>query len=398
MPSEAKLGGCKDVPPSPFKKLGQKRKDDENEDPNFCPPLKRHHSNSSNSPTSFSTSSSSYYSPSQMASFISSSPNPQKVDSPNSATSTPLKSPTPFSKKSVVLNRYLEESANLKEEEAPSDTDEEVIKTRSNGTEKELFSPSYLSKHDLSSNETLEIKPRLLALDDSEDESEVDEEESEEQIVEEFDPYLFIAQLPPRDENQDCQVVLPPKSLGQHKNTLVLDLDETLVHCGIEPLEGAEMEFPVEYQGQTFNIYVRKRPYLENFLQKVSQLFEIVVFTASQKIYADTLLDLLDPHHKYIQHRLFRDSCIFVAANYLKDLSVLGRDLSQVVIIDNSPQAFGYQLDNGIPIESWFGDEDDRELQKLLPFLEKLSAATDVRPLIREKYKLYQKVEQKKTQ
>jgi Dullard-like phosphatase family protein len=386
MPSETKLGDYKDIPSSPSKK----RKDDENEDPNFYPPLKRHHSES-NSPTSFS---SSLYSPFRMVSFISSSPNSKKEASPNPAISTPLKSITSFSKKSVVLNRYLEESSNLGKEEASNDTDEEIIKTRNTEKENTLFSPHFLTKQDLSSNEALEITPRLLNLDDSEEESEI--EESEEQIVGDFDPYLFISQLPPRDESQDRQMVLPPKSLTQHKVTLVLDLDETLVHCALEPLEDADTKFPVEYQEQTLDIYVRKRPYLEDFLQKVSQLFEIVVFTASQKIYADTLLDLLDPHHKFIQHRLFRDSCIFVAGNYLKDLSVLGRDLSQVVIIDNSPHAFGYQLDNGIPIESWFDDEDDRELQKLLPFLEKLSTATDVRPLIREKYTLYQKVEQKK--
>ena len=182
--------------------------------------------------------------------------------------------------------------------------------------------------------------------------------------------------------------MLPPKSPHAPPLTLALDLDETLVHCSIAPLSSPSLTFPVTFNGVNYHVYVRLRPHLLTFLRALKGQFEVLIFTASQQVYADTLLDLLDPKRELIEHRVFRDSCVCVEGNYLKDLHVLGRELSSVVIVDNSVQAFGYQLDNGIPIESWYEDQNDRELLDLLTFLTQVREQKDVRPFLRDYFNL----------
>ncbi|XP_076885644.1 uncharacterized protein LOC143535211 [Bidens hawaiensis] len=224
--------------------------------------------------------------------------------------------------------------------------------------------------------------------------SDIQMDDSECEEFDEFDPYFFIKNLPELASVVPVyrRVLLPKQTRSCPSTTLVLDLDETLVHSTLEPCDDADFTFTVNFNLEDHIVYVRCRPYLKEFMESVAGLFEIIIFTASQSIYAEQLLNVLDPKRKVFRHRVFRESCVFLEGNYLKDLSVLGRDLARVIMVDNSPQAFGFQVDNGIPIESWYDDRTDQELLNLLPFLESLVRVGDVRPLIADKFNLRERI------
>lgn len=237
-------------------------------------------------------------------------------------------------------------------------------------------------------------------------ESDTDNEESEDESLEQLEvitnttcdlttlePYLFIRGLP---SQVDFRVVLPNKVDSTPAVTLVLDLDETLVHCSTQPMVLADFKFDLTIDGLVNAVWARKRPFLEEFLSYVRGKFEVILFTASQEIYASRVMDFLDPL-AVVRKRLYREACVQVDGNFVKHLGVLNRDLSKVVIIDNAITSFGFNVDNGIPIESWFGDDptqDDTELIKLIPLLDKLATADDIRPILRETFKLADKIEQ----
>ncbi|KAI8819615.1 HAD-like domain-containing protein, partial [Fimicolochytrium jonesii] len=168
---------------------------------------------------------------------------------------------------------------------------------------------------------------------------------------------------------------LAPEDVG--RKCLVLDLDETLVHSSFKAVAQADFVIPVEIDGQYHSVYVLKRPGVDAFMKRLGTQFEVVVFTASLSKYADPVLDMLDKH-KVVKHRLFREACIHHRGNYVKDLSMLGRDLKDVIILDNSPASYIFHPTNAVPVSSWFNDPNDSELLELIPFLEDLKQIDDV--------------------
>ena len=156
--------------------------------------------------------------------------------------------------------------------------------------------------------------------------------------------------------------------------TLVLDLDETLI------------SFQINELGKGI---IKMRPGLFNFLRKVKQKYELVVFTAGTKEYAEPIIDIIEKREKFFIKRLYREHTIYRNSNYIKDLSKLGRNLSKIIIVDNMPQNFCLQRDNGILISNYFGqDNGENTLDILLDILLKIAQriGRDVRNEIK-KYK-----------
>ena len=86
------------------------------------------------------------------------------------------------------------------------------------------------------------------------------------------------------------------RKLNSPASLQVLDLDETLIHTDLMDNNSPECWFKMVINNGVKYVHVGKRPYLDEFLQHCSTLFEVVIFTASLKHYANAVIDRLDPN------------------------------------------------------------------------------------------------------
>ncbi|GLJ07496.1 hypothetical protein SUGI_0068280 [Cryptomeria japonica] len=166
---------------------------------------------------------------------------------------------------------------------------------------------------------------------------------------------------------------LPPMDLQKSRKTLVLDLNGTLLHLSRDPLpDSLTVEFKIEGMEQMQKLYVMKRPGLNELLQELCSIYEMVIFTKNGKNFTDALLKQLDPNEAAVPmtHRLYADSCVVknpITPVFIKDLSLLDRDLSKVILVDDKPY-YSYQCENGFPVSVLMGDKNDRMLFQLIDF------------------------------
>lgn len=168
--------------------------------------------------------------------------------------------------------------------------------------------------------------------------------------------------------NIDTKIMFPYiKEPSQKFYTLVLDLDETLIHS-------------VVHENKIKKIYYR--PYLFDFLKYFKLHCEIIIFSACHREYGNFILELIEKEigYKVFDYKFYREHTTFVNGKYIKDLSKIGRKLDRTIIIDNSIESFELQKDNGILINSYLpdineyndDDDDDDSLYELAIILKNI--------------------------
>lgn len=192
----------------------------------------------------------------------------------------------------------------------------------------------------------------------------------------------------------------PQSAADAGKLTVVLDLDECLVHSRLssdqeayrheeerksDPKALDEFVFQLE-DGEV--VRCNKRPGLQSFLEAASKEYEIMAYTAGIESYAGPLLDHLDPRGTIFRYRLYRDSCIYAGGIYTKDLARFNRPMNRIVLVDNNALCFLPQLGNGVPISAFYDDQNDTALTVLASFLARIKNEPDVRPFLRKSFNL----------
>ena len=150
--------------------------------------------------------------------------------------------------------------------------------------------------------------------------------------------------------------------------TLVISLDETLIH------------FKIDNKMKNNNKgVIQLRPWLNEFLSEIKPYYEIIAFSNGDKKYTELILNAIDKNKIFFDNKLCRNNCIIMNNDFVKDISILKKDINKIIIVDNLIQNYRLHLENGINIKSFYGEINDKillELKKILIKIAKLGGDT----------------------
>ena len=192
----------------------------------------------------------------------------------------------------------------------------------------------------------------------------------------------------------------------EQKKLLILDLDETLFHSefrtlvNYKHLDKLKRKTKCKVKTMTFTkddckifFEVFFRPHLMDFLNEINKYFDLAIFTASVKEYADTVLEYIDPKNQFFKFRLYRDACIPIGNNiYVKDLRIVKNfDAKNIILMDNSLYSFMNQPSNGLIVNSFIMDYKDNQLLNAKQYLiNHIAKSNDVRKINNKWFKFDQ--------
>jgi len=179
------------------------------------------------------------------------------------------------------------------------------------------------------------------------------------------------------------------KSKYAGKKTLVLDLDETLIIA--TALELTTYDSIVKYveEGNEMKVYVKFRPFLKEFLEDMSEFYELIIYTSAEQDYADKILETMPFVKDIFAYRLYCPQCIVKESQYLfkmLDLLTENRDLKDLIIVDNTVRNYCLFVRNGIPITDYKGSNTDYQLVYLARYLRELAQQEDIRISIKNDF------------
>ena len=166
--------------------------------------------------------------------------------------------------------------------------------------------------------------------------------------------------------------ISPPFIFSQTKKryTLILDLDETLIHLR-QKKQVVNIKNDVNINinnisDYNYNSDKEKNKYLLqfrvglfSFLTLLKPFYEIISFTSATKEYADVIINEIEKKRNFFDFKFYREHCTIYKDTFVKDISKIGRDIQKIIIVDNNENNFVLNKENGIKISPYYGDDED---------------------------------------
>ncbi|KAK3485157.1 uncharacterized protein B0T23DRAFT_42566 [Neurospora hispaniola] len=198
---------------------------------------------------------------------------------------------------------------------------------------------------------------------------------------------------------QKTENALQRRLLQHRKLSLVVDLDQTIIHACIDPTVGewqkdpSNPNYPSVRNVKSFQLddgprgvanncwyYIKMRPGLEDFLKKISTMYELHVYTMGTRAYAQNVARIVDPDKKLFGNRVIsRDENGNMYAKSLQRLFPVSTKM--VVIIDDRADVWPRNRPNLIKVSPYdffkgIGDINSGFLPKQQGLLTPSAAAT----------------------